>query len=157
VPLKTAINWIGVLIALVCFGGCDLSVDRFLYGPGKRIDEVFSKLEGADRIIVKGGNAGLQEVATITDEQKVRDVLVFFERFPDGWVIFSGSPGQYRLYLYHDQQLLGTVGLTASSSDQSASEQSEDVISVGSYYRRAPSSAVAALALRLGLQWPPDK
>jgi hypothetical protein len=141
-----------VLLGALLGCACDRTLEWALYGSGKRLDNDLVALDHANRIVVvKGGSGGRQQLASIRDQAKIRDVITLFERYPDSWVIFSGAAGDYLLYVYQDDRMVGLLGLTASSRVRPG----EDTLSFGDYFRRAPSSEVAALVYRLGLPWPP--
>ena len=143
--------WLGaVWIALIC-SGCD-RIWEWSLGPGHKLDKELGALEQSTRLVVNGGNAGLTELGTVTNRATIQDVVMFFERYPGGWVTFSAAPRDYYLYFYKDDQLLGLLGLAAGSR-----RPGDDTLSVGDYFRRAPASEVAALVQRLGLPWPPRR
>jgi hypothetical protein len=145
--------WLGLISLAVACSACQGISDRVLYGSGKNLDTELRALQQANRIAVIGRGSGSKPLATITDRATLRTVVTFFGQHPDGWFIFSGAGGDYDLYLYDDDRLLGRVGLTAGSKVGSE----EDTLSFGDYFRRAPASEVATLMARLGLPWPPPR
>ena len=88
----------------------------------------------------------------VTNLAAILDVVTFFEHYSSGWVYVSGSPGDYRLYMYKGDGLLQILALS-----QGSPSPSDDTLSLGGYYRRAPAAEVAALARRLDLPWPPKR
>ena len=119
---------------------------------GHTLGEEMKRLEQSDRLVIEGGAAELQSEVTIVDRSTIRDVLALFERYPRGWIIISGAPGDYLLNFYRGDNVLQVLGLSHGSPRSAF----EDTLSFGSYFRRAPASDVAPLARRLGLPWPPN-
>ena len=118
------------------------------------LEKAFVKLEHADRLVIDGPNyGGVKHSLTVKDPETIRDVLLFFERYPRGWNLVSGGGGDYDLFLYEDRRILGRFGITNSSTVTPG----VDTLNFGDYFRRAPASEVAAFARRLGLSWPPPR
>ena len=145
------------LISIVLSSGL-IACDRILeLGLARdNMTNYFRSLEGADTIEIRpyiGDRAHPEPplIATITDQEQIREVLSLFKQYPDGWMMFSGAGGYYSLYFYRDRQLLGDVGLNGSLPDK------PDLASItaGEHYRRASTQEVAKLARGLGLNWPP--
>jgi hypothetical protein len=114
----------------------------------RRLDSELKALEQADRLDINGGPANLTKLGTVTDLETIHAVVAFYERYPDGWVTFSGAPADYSLLFYKGNQSLGVLGLAAGAPYPGA-----DTLSVGNYFRHAPSTEVSALAHRLNLPW----
>ncbi len=153
-PLRRHVLFLCVVAIALAGSACDRNriLEWAVYGSGRRLDKEMVALERANRIVVvKSGSSGRDPLATIGDQAKVRDVVAFFKRYPDRWILFSGPPGDYWLYVYQDDRDIGLLALTASSRVRPG----EDTLTFGEYARRAPSADVAALVSRLGLPWPP--
>lgn len=149
---KRCLAWCTLLSTLIS-GGCNLvyewAVER---GPGQNLEQTIKSLEQANRMIVQQHGGALEHGQVVTDRALISDVLSLFKKYPTGWHSVSGAGGDYDLFLYQDDRLLGRVGLVNSSRIRPG----EDTLTVGvDYFRRAPAEEVSALAHRLGLQWPP--
>jgi hypothetical protein len=137
---------IGILALVLCSWGCDRMWDWSL-GPGSDLSEVIDSFARSNRMVVKGRDKIEKET---TDPNKIAEVLEVFRRYPTGWLSFSGAGGEYDILLYHDRQLIGRLGLTATSTRHGT----EDTLNVGDRYRRVPASEVNRLARKIGLPWP---
>jgi hypothetical protein len=146
VPTKNSAPWVGIVaLGLIC-SGCNRVVE---WTFGHTLSQELRPLEQSDRLVITSGSAELPQEKVITSETAIRDVVTFFERYSSGWLYLSGSPGDYRLYLYKGDTLLQVLALSRGSPTPS-----DDTLSLGGYYRRAPAAEVAALARRLDLPWP---
>jgi len=128
-----------VAVGLIC-SGCNRVVE---WTFGHTLSQELRSQEQTDRLVITSESAELQQEKTITSQAAIRDVVTFFERYSSGWVYMSGSPGDYRLYLYKGDTLLQVLALSRGSDTPP-----DDTLSLGGYYRRAPAAEVAALARR---------
>lgn len=140
---------LAILLALACSNGCNRLWDWSL-GGGKSLESTLSGLSRTDRMTIRD-RARDRDVVDTRDSGQIEVVVGFFRRYPDHWVTFSGAGGDYDIFLYSGGDLVGRLGLTASSRVQPG----EDTLNVGDYFRRVPQSEVAALARRVDLVWPP--
>jgi hypothetical protein len=144
------------LYAPLLFVGCNMSVERVLYGPGHNIAQVFDAMEGADRGTVTRGDPEQQVLFTL-DRAAVHDVLAMFRRYDNGWVTTSGGNiGDYNVKFYQGAKYVGSVGLadTAGSRPQG---MELDTVLAGGFIRRVPTAEVRSLAARIGVEWPPKR
>ena len=116
----------------------------------RRLTKELAALDGANRIGITGRDATVTTRSS-RDPEFIREVITFFQKYPDGWAIVSGAAGDYYFYLYRDEEMVGRLGLTSSTSVRPG----EDTLNVWDYFRRVPSAEAAAFAARIGLPWPP--
>ena len=143
-------TWVVVVVLAVLFdcGGCNRMWDWSL-GSGRDISEVLAGLGEADRMVVKQRSNSEIKIET-RDRLKIDEVVRFFQKYPDHWVAFSGAGGDYDVYLYRGERLIGRLGITASSRVRPG----EDTLNVENRFRRVRASDVSALANSLKLPWP---
>lgn len=111
---------------------------------GRRWTIDTGKIAGADRVDVILHN---EPIATISDPQRVRDIVEFFGRYREGWSEPIGGPlgPSLNFFFYQKGQYLGDFGIGL------------DYITTGASSRPAPASEINNLASRLGLKWPPAR
>jgi hypothetical protein len=163
----------GLVAAVVSSTACQAIVARSCEGPPRRLDywtALLTDVDRANRIVVQGGNARLDRLATISDSNKVRAAAAFLKRHPDGWRESWNGGGCYIiLYFYHDIEVLGDVSLTPTREVDDHGRRTVRVC-VGSLFHRVNATEVEALvkevgidaevesvARRLGVQWPPSQ
>ncbi len=133
------------LSGVVCFG-CDRLWETSL-GPGEDLARTLSTFETATRMVIKAGDVVARET---TERSQVIEVSDFFKKYPRGWLLLSGAGGDYDVFLYRQDDLIGRLGITATSRVKPG----EDTLNVGDRFRRVPAAEVSALMDRLKLPWP---
>jgi hypothetical protein len=98
-------------------------------------------------MVVKAKDQVMKDTA---DPADIVEVVMFFKKYPRGWVTVSGAGGDYDIFFYAGAELVGRVGVTASSRTRPG----EDTLNVSDSFRRVPASDVTALMDRLTLPWP---
>lgn len=148
-PMKPICVFITALA--LCGSACTRVGDWWL-GPGQNIQKTLSVLD-PDRIVIVRSRPGNQtQVAEIRERAAIREILAFFERYPDGWKSLSAASGEYDFYLYRGSAPIDRLGLNSASGSSG-----EATLNVGDYFRHVPSTDVEAFAKRLHLPWPPTR
>jgi hypothetical protein len=146
-------TWSLTMVAImVTVGGCssDRLYDLMLKTAATTVDKELKAVERADRMVIHARDGGIED-RTTQEAPPIKIVVAFYERYRDGWMMLSGASGQYDFYLYREGQLVGRLGLTASSQVY----PDQDTLTVGDRFRRVPAVETADLARRLNLPWPP--
>ena len=100
-------------------------------------------LSSADRIEV--AVAGVKQVATIADVERVRATVAAVERYSSGWIdVWSGVAGEYVVTFYYRSRPLRSFGFGPAG------------INDGSYMRRLSKAEFDELAGLLGVS-PPQR
>ncbi len=148
----TFLKYLGVLALATAAIGCSQErvYDWAVKVSARRLTKELATLDGANSIMISGRDATVPKRSS-RDPKFIREVITFFQKYPDGWAIVSGAAGDYNFYLYRDEEMVGRLGLTSSTS----ARPGEDTLNVWDYFRRLPSAEAAALAARIGLPWPP--
>jgi len=161
-----------LVAVIVSSGACHAIVARSCEGPPRRLDNwtsLLTDVDQANRIVVQGGNAGLDRLATISDATKIRAAAEFLQNHRDGWRESWNGGGCYViLYFYHDDRVLGDLSLTPTQEVDDHGRRTA-LVCVGSLFQRVDAMDVEALAKRvgidteieivarrLGVQWPPS-
>jgi hypothetical protein len=142
-------RWVISATAILVFTyGCNQIWDRSL-GSGRDLGALIDQMAPSDRMVIKD-RARNKTVTETDDRAQIAETVAFFKKYPSGWVMLSGAGGDYDIFLYRDGQLIGRLGLTASSRVRPG----EDTLNIGDSFRRVPASEAAAFAHRLTLPWP---
>ena len=135
-----------IYVCVLAFPLVSCSADRMLEwslrASAKTLDKELVALRQADRMVIDARDDARFEDRGTRDAATIRTVVAFFERYPKGWMILSGASGHYNFYLYRGGQLVGRVGLTASSKVLPG----VDTLNFGDYFRRIPATEAAALS-----------
>lgn len=119
--------------------------------PGENISRVLA-IERPDRMLVtRPSREGFEQLQETHDRATIDDVLAFFRRYSDGWIVFSGMGGEYEFYFYRNDHVM----LRAGISDSSKWSRGEATLNVFDHRRQVAATDVAALASRFNLPWPP--
>jgi hypothetical protein len=101
-------------------------------------DHSLGDLSSADRIEV--AVAGVTQVATITDGERVRAVVAVVGRYNTGWIdVWSGAGGEHVVTLYSGKKMLNSFGIGPAG------------INDGSYARRLSKKELDELVNLLGI------
>src|SRR6266487_6136912 len=110
---KRFLKVVAVIVALSACS-CDRLYDLMLKTSATRLDKELVALERADRMVIHARDGGIEDRST-RDPTTIQIVVAFFEKYRDGWMMLSGASGEYDFYLYREGQMVGRLGLTASS------------------------------------------
>jgi hypothetical protein len=102
----------------------------------------FSGLRAADRVDVRA--PADRRVAVLTERDKIQVAAEFIEQHQDGWGEVSTGPRAPELMFdfYSDDRHLAGFGISTS------------YLTTGVLSKTVPPESIAALARRLGLEWP---
>jgi hypothetical protein len=116
-------------------------------GRGRDLTTTLDGLGKSTRVVITSRDEVKKDS---TDASQIAEVVTFFKKYPSGWVNVSGAGGDYDIFLYEDAEMIGRLGVTASSGVRPG----EDTLNVGDSFRRVPASDVLVFMRRLGLPWP---
>jgi hypothetical protein len=116
----------------------------------QNISPFVARLETADRMVIQS-NYREHFTKETAQPDAVAAVLSLVHSYPTGWkAIMSGAGGDYDIYFYRGNQLLGDVGLSPGP----ATLPGQDTVFVGGAVRQVPRDDVMRLTTKLGLKWP---
>lgn len=135
-PAPGLVAWIVCLLALAGLATACTSREAVTFRHS------LGDLSSADRLEVTV--AGVTPVATITDPSKVKAVVAFVERYPDGWInVWSGAGSERIVTVYAGTTPLKAFGVSPRH------------INDGDYARPLTDAEVAELIGLLGIAWSP--